>query len=439
MVKDDPWILVAVADAGLRRHVKPLLPSLRPALYAGTLEGARDLLCHNPVGAVVADPLLFLPLRLEKRRNLRAVMIFNGDRGPPASSATATAVVPVHAPDAQRILRRALMPPQAGTPPVPTCGQMVGSSAVMQRVFARIRRMATSDSNVLIQGETGTGKELAARAIHRYSPRRQGPFIIFHGADTPTGLVESELFGHRRGAFTGAYQDRRGRLEAADGGTLFLDDIDTLSRDLQAKLLRVLQDRKFQRLGGDRRTRADVRFIAATNRDPGQMLEAGDLRLDLYYRLNVLPLWLPPLRERGADVALLTDYFTAEWCDRTGLCARPISRAIRRLLVDYRWPGNVRELRNSVERLHTLCDDSTFDDLQVLRDAIICEPGAPPIKSPRAERMEFEGQLIRRALAQAGGNRGRAAAILGIHRNTLREKMLATGFIQSRRGRRMDD
>ncbi|MBW2356973.1 MAG: sigma-54-dependent Fis family transcriptional regulator, partial [Deltaproteobacteria bacterium] len=385
MAKDDPWILVAVAGASLRRRIKPLLPRFRPALFAGTLEGARDILRHNPVTAVVADPLLFPLLRLENRRDLQAVVIFNGDREPPTFPATAAALVPISAPDARSTLQRALAPPDAGNRPVPACGEMVGSSAVMRQVFARIRRIARSDNNVLIQGETGTGKELAARAIHRYSTRRRGPFIIFHGADAPPGLVESELFGHRRGAFTGACQDHRGRLETAHGGTLFLDDIDTLNLDLQAKLLRVLQDREFQRLGDDRRIRVDVRFIAATNRDPAKMLEGGALRQDLYYRLNVLPLWLPPLRERGDDVARLTDYFTAKWSERTGRRPKPITRAVRRLLAEYRWPGNVRELCNAVERLHTLCDPAS-GDVQALREAVLCESSEEPIGSLRTER-----------------------------------------------------
>ncbi|MEE4607542.1 MAG: sigma-54 dependent transcriptional regulator [Desulfobacteraceae bacterium] len=435
MAKDDPWILVAVADAGLRCQLKPLLPGLRPALFAATVEGARDILHHNPVAAVVADPLLFPPLKLENRPDLQAVMVFNGDRVPPAFPAKAVALVPVKAADARRVLHRALAPPDAGNRPVPACGEMVGSSVVMRQVFARIRRIAHSDSNVLIHGETGTGKELAARAIHRYGARRRGPFIVFHGADSSPGLMESDLFGHCRGAYTGACRDRRGRLEAADGGTLLLDDIDTLNCDLQAKLLRVLQDRKFQRLGSERPMRVDVRFIAATNRDPREMLASGALRQDLYYRLNVLPLWLPPLRERGADVALLTDYFTAQWSERTVLRPRPITRTVRRLLAGHRWPGNVRELRNAVERLHTLCDSGS-GDVQALRDAVIGEPPEAPIGSLRAERIKFEGRLISRVLTKTAGNRNRAAAILGIHRNTLRDKMMAVGLASPRRSRK---
>jgi transcriptional regulator with PAS, ATPase and Fis domain len=315
---------------------------------------------------------------------------------------------------------------------------MVGASAVMRQVFARIHQIAASDSNVLIQGETGTGKDLAARAIHRYSARCRGPFVIFHGADSPPGLVESRLFGHCRGAFTGAYRDQRGCLEAADGGTVLLDDIDTLDRDLQAKLLRVLKDRQFQRLGSGHLIRIDVRFIAATNRDPVEILNGNALRRDLYYRLNVLPLCLPPLRERGIDVALLTDFFTARWSDRTGMNARPISRAVRRLLADYGWPGNVRELRNTVERLHTFCDTMT-SDVQGLREAILSEPPEKAIESLRLERIRFERCLIRRVLTKTAGNYTRAASILGIHRNTLRDKMRAAGLIRPRRVRRPGD
>ena len=227
---------------------------------------------------------------------------------------------------------------------------LIGSSPKFRALLAEVERVAPVDSAVLIQGETGTGKEVIARAIHEASPRRNHRFVALNCAAIPSALLESELFGHERGAFTGACTQTKGRFQMADGGTLFLDEIGDMPLELQPKLLRALQEREFERLGSNQTVRVNVRVVAATNQDLGQMVRERRFRADLYYRLNVFPMTLPPLRERRDDIALLTEYFVRKFAGQQGKVVATIPRDVMAALEHYDWPGNIRELQNVIER-----------------------------------------------------------------------------------------
>src|SRR6202034_1007676 len=233
--------------------------------------------------------------------------------------------------------------------------EIVGESPALQTVLSRVTKVAPTDSTVLITGETGTGKELVARAIHKRSPRSARAFISVNCAAIPTSLILSELFGHEKGAFTGATQRRLGRFELAEGGTIFLDEVGELPPETQVALLRVLQEREFERVGGNKVIAANVRVIAATNRDLEQLIEEGAFRGDLYYRLNVFPIEVPPLRQRRDDIPLLVQYFIDRYSLKTGKKIRGIDKATLERLKSYAWPGNIRELQNVIERSVVLC------------------------------------------------------------------------------------
>jgi Nif-specific regulatory protein len=301
---------------------------------------------------------------------------------------------------------------------------MVGESAAMRDIYRRIARVAPTDSTVLVTGESGTGKELVARAIHRNSPRTDRPFVAINCAAITETLLESELFGHEKGAFTGAVAQKRGKLEIAEGGTVFLDEIGELSPALQAKLLRVLQDRTFERVGGTRPVRVDFRLLAATNRDLKAAIDEGRFRSDLYYRLNVVSLEMPPLRERREDVTLLADWFLRRHRDKARRQISGFSRDVLEALSSYDWPGNVRELENAIEHAVILgVDDSiVVDDLP---DAVA---GGFASSSPRDQpsRLTFREaieqakvDLITGALKENGGRHTPAARQLGLHPNYL--------------------
>ncbi len=237
--------------------------------------------------------------------------------------------------------------------------QMIGRSPALEMALATLAKVAPSDANVLVNGESGTGKELAARALHANSSRREGPFVPVDCAALPSNLLESELFGHEKGAFTGAHQSKRGLLELAHGGTLFLDEIGELTLELQAKFLRTLQERSFRRLGGERLVSVDIRIISSTNRDLPVEIQQGRFRQDLLYRLNVVTIVLPPLRDRQGDVALLGEHFLREFSQASNKSCGRITPDVLRLLEQYHWPGNIRELRNVMERAVVLCDGNT--------------------------------------------------------------------------------
>jgi formate hydrogenlyase transcriptional activator len=307
---------------------------------------------------------------------------------------------------------------------------IVGHSGVLRSVLQQVEMVAPTDSTVLIQGETGTGKELIARAIHKLSPRCNGPFITLNCAAIPATLLESELFGHERGAFTGAVIQRIGRFEMANGGTLFLDEIGEIALDLQAKLLRVLQEQEFERLGSTRTTRVNVRVVAATNRDLMQMIDAKEFRADLYYRLGVFPISLPPLRERPEDIPALARHFMTKCAVRMNKLVNSIPAETMDAMLSYDWPGNIRELQNFVERGVILSTGSVFQP-----------PFAPmqrKIASRAAGRKTLEDAMrehILQALDQTkwvlGGRQG-TAAYLGVARTTLIAKMRRLGIESSR-------
>ncbi|MCW5891420.1 MAG: sigma 54-interacting transcriptional regulator [bacterium] len=310
--------------------------------------------------------------------------------------------------------------------------EIVGASDALRAVLVGLRRVAPTDSTVLVTGETGTGKELMARAIHKRSPRAARPFVSVNCAAIPPALIASELFGHEKGAFTGALQRRVGRFELADGGTLFLDEIGDLPPDTQVTLLRVLQERTFERIGSARPIRVDVRVIAATNRDLRAAMAEGSFRSDLFYRLNVFPLDLPPLRARTSDIALLVAYFVDRYARQAGKTIRRIDGRSLDLLSSYRWPGNVRELQNVIERAVILCDAGTLAvDPRWLAQAPSPEPPRP-LADELATR---ERRLIERALAACAGRVSGptgAAAKLGLPPSTLDSRIRALGIDKHR-------
>jgi PAS domain S-box-containing protein len=315
--------------------------------------------------------------------------------------------------------------------------EIVGSSESLRRVLKLVERVAATDSTVLITGETGSGKELVARAIHKKSPRAARAFIRVNCAAIPPSLVASELFGHEKGAFTGALQRRLGRFESANGGTIFLDEIGDLPAETQIALLRVLQDREIERVGNSHPIAVDVRVLAATNRDLAQAVAAGTFRQDLFYRLNVFPIYVPSLRERADDISLLVEYLIERYATKAGKRIRRISKSTLRLFQAYDWPGNIRELQNVIERAVILCDGDTFsvDETWLARDANTAAGPSIPISSslPQQRRLqsETERHMIEAALAaargQVAGPRG-AAAKLGIPRQTLDSRITALGI-----------
>lgn len=343
---------------------------------------------------------------------------------------------------------------------------IIGQSTTLAEVFRVLGKVAPTDSTVLVTGESGTGKELLVRALHANSRRADKPFVPINCGAIPKELLESELFGHEKGAFTHAIRSRPGRFELADGGTIFLDEIGEMDLSLQVKILRVLQEKEIERVGGTGSKKVDVRVVAATNRDLEQEVAAGHFREDLYYRLNVIPLHLPPLRERGGDVLLLAEHFLEQFCRRKERPPLALAPETRRILAAYSWPGNVRELVNFMERLSILVDGDTVmaADLpakildQVGDTASLPEPEPPapaPAVAPGAARdgvpgeggfvwptlsvledkgmnlKDFldtvEGRLIDEALERADGVKNQAAEYLGIKRTTLIEKLKKRG------------
>jgi formate hydrogenlyase transcriptional activator len=308
--------------------------------------------------------------------------------------------------------------------------EIVGSSEPLRKVLSQISKAAPSDSTVLILGQTGTGKELIARAIHKRSRRAARAFIGVNCAAIPTSLIASELFGHEKGAFTGATQRRLGRFEAANGGTIFLDEVGDLPPDIQIALLRVLQEREIERVGSDKPIPVDVRVLAATHRDLDKLVSEGKFRQDLLYRLNVVPITMPPLRERVADIPILVEYFIARFGKKMGKKFQTIDNKTLRLMQEYEWPGNVRELQNVIERAVTLSDSDTFavDEAWLKRG-----PSEVPHSSAALSGvlLAHEKEVIEAALAQAHGRISGAtgaAAKLGIPGSTLEAKIKRLGI-----------
>jgi transcriptional regulator with GAF, ATPase, and Fis domain len=312
--------------------------------------------------------------------------------------------------------------------------RMVGGGERMRELYKFIAKVAPSYSTVLIRGESGTGKELAARAIHANSARAEGPFVAINCATLSESLIESELFGHERGAFTGAVAEKKGKLEVAAGGTLFLDEVGELAPALQAKLLRVLQEREFERVGGTRTIKADIRVIAATNKDLEAATRDGSFRQDLYYRLNVISFTMPPLRERREDIPLLAAYFAAECCKRAKKKAMRVSTEARSYLISYDWPGNVRELENAIERAVILGSTDLIlpEDLPDTVIDAVTSAGAPAAKFYDVLR-DTKKRMILNALEHAKGNYTEAARLLGVHPNNLHRLVRNMGLRDAER------
>jgi two-component system nitrogen regulation response regulator NtrX len=313
---------------------------------------------------------------------------------------------------------------------------MIGESFALRQLREQVEMAAPTNGRVLIYGENGTGKELVARTIHQLSRRRLGPFVEVNCAAIPEELIESELFGHQKGAFTGAVADKPGRFEQADGGTIFLDEIADMSLKTQAKVLRVLQEQVMERVGGTQRIKVDVRVLAATNKDlPGE-IRTGRFREDLYFRLNVIPIFVPPLRDRQDDIPLLADHFMALMAAEYGRRPKRLAPGAAGRLQQYGWPGNVRELRNVIERLMIMVPGETItaQDLAFLgHDEVRERPPAVAPSMPLAEaREQFEREYILQALAAQQGNISRTADALGVERSNLYKKMKAFGIAPSR-------
>jgi len=310
---------------------------------------------------------------------------------------------------------------------------IVAHSPKMQEVLATVERVAPTNSTVLLGGESGVGKDLIARAIHEHSRRAAGPFLKINCTAIPENLLESELFGYEKGAFTGANTAKPGKFELADKGTIFLDEIGDVPGSIQVKLLHVLQDREFERLGGTKTLKVDVRVIAATNQDLRAALEQGTFREDLYYRLNVVPISIPPLRERREEIPYLVDHFIARFTRESEKPLAGITPAALKLLTDFHWPGNVRELENIIERAVALSVGTVIDvgdirlDVSASRPAPVAAGGSVPFPPEGMTLEQFEDEIIREALRRAGGNKSQAARLLGLSRNALRYRLSKLG------------
>ncbi len=438
-------ILVVDDENGIRQSFKMVLKDRFNVLLAENGKEAEEFLTKNPVDLILLDILLPDVNGLDLLEKLKAL-----DPNPEVIMVTAVKEIqsavraiklgayeyiikPFLVDDVINIINRALEKRNLmkqvtylrnELERVRPFDEIIGEDEKMHRVFDLISSIADSDGAVLIQGESGTGKELVARAIHRLSPRKDQPFVVIVCAAIPPTLIESELFGYHKGAFTGALRTTLGKLEIANKGTVFLDDIDTLDVNMQAKLLRVIQEKEFERLGTTKVIKLDVRFLAASNKDLTQLIQAGAFREDLFYRLNVLPIQLPPLRQRKKDIPVLVDHFLRMNAKRSGKPAKTFSKEAIKALTEYDWPGNVRELQNLVERCFTISRDSVIQ----LQDISILSVVKPKIKglSLKDAVDAFEQEYIGDVLDSVDGNRTQAALILGVHRNTLLAKLGAS-------------
>ena len=310
----------------------------------------------------------------------------------------------------------------------------------MQEVLAIVERVAPSNSTVLLGGESGVGKDLIARAIHQHSKRAAGPFIKINCTAIPENLLESELFGYEKGAFTGAVGSKPGKFELADKGTIFLDEIGDVPSTIQVKLLRVLQEREFERLGGTKTLKVDVRVVAATNQDLRAALEQGTFREDLFYRLNVVPISIPPLREHKEDIPYLVDHFIQRFAREGEKPITGITPAAQKMLMEFHWPGNVRELENIIERAVALSTGTVLDVGDIRLDFSPTKTAASPIAAgvpfpPEGQTLEqLEDEIIKEALRRSNGNKSQAARLLGLSRNALRYRLSKIGVPDDQQG-----
>ena len=429
----DGRVLVVDQDAQQGRTWRELLrfADFEPVVVASAEEGLQRGLDVEPcVAALVARAggrHAEVAVQLHARDERLPIVTFGTEPEPPATQEICDDLcLPVkysHLVESLARARRWRDGPRAERPTFP-----VGTSAAVTELETLMRQVAGYDSTILIQGESGSGKELVARRIHELSPRAEAPFVPVTCGAIPRELLESELFGHEKGAFTGAITRRIGRFALANGGTLFLDEIGDMSLEMQVKLLRVLQDRRVEPIGGKQAEHVDVRIIAATHRCLTQCVDAGEFREDLYFRLNVLPIHVPPLRERIEDLPALIDDLVQQGL-RAGRPSIAFSRSAIRRLEDHRWPGNVRELQNLVERLSILRPDAVLEASELPLNPDARPAVANPAKLPSAgidlrEHLgNIEQQLIRSALERAGGTVAHAARLLKLQRTTLVEKL----------------
>ncbi len=451
-----PHILVVDDEPGVRESLRMLLKDEFDVTPVGDVDAALALLEERSVDAVVLD--LVMPGRtgidflreLAERDDAPPVIVLSATR----TVATAVEAMKLGAADfvtkpfdvdALRIKVRKLFEHRALEQEVvrlrdavagrARLGRLIGQSEAMRAVYRTIERVAASRANVLITGESGTGKELVARAIHDLGPRHDERFVVVNCAAIPATLMESELFGHEKGAFTDASARHVGKFEAASGGTLFLDEIGEMAPPMQAKLLRALQERTIERLGGAQSIAVDVRVVAATNRDLEREVAQGRFRADLFYRIHVVPIELPPLRERREDVRLLAEAFLARCRDEAGRGPRRFEAETLTALERYAWPGNVRELANAIERAVALTDGDSITPTDLPDEVLIASRTESLRDEVRAGRVDlesavlrFESDLIREALERSEGNQTRAAEQLGMTRRLLKLKMDRCGI-----------
>jgi DNA-binding NtrC family response regulator len=429
----------------LRLHLEPLPLEIHVA--EGTVQAIK-MLSADRYDAVLCDLVMnggggIEVLRFVQSRGIQTPMIVITGYGDEqtaeecfAAGAFDFVAKPIDRLSLLAVLRRALLrtglifeegDSRAPERPVPQFANLVGTSDAMSEVLWRIAKVAEADTNIAIYGESGTGKELVARAIHYSGRRAKHPLIVLDCAAIPEGLMESEMFGHVRGAFTSAMSDREGVFQLANGGTLFLDEVGELSLPLQAKLLRVIQCREFRMVGGKHPIKVDVRIIAATNKELRNMVAEGKFREDLFYRLEVIPLVIPPLRQRKEDVPLLVDHFIQEFNRNNKKQIRGVSSRTMGVLLRYHWPGNVRELENCIERAAVMADGDILDvtDLTQILRPVAAGAAPPPSASdhwPRSLR-DAERDLILKTLQSVQGNRTRAAELLGISLRGLHYKL----------------
>ena len=442
-----PTTLIVDDDVHIRTSLRELLEHEGHAIVeAGDGKSALEAIGRGGIDLVLLDLILprvtgddVLRQMVADGRNIPVVIISGSDS---IRRAVATARLgacdylekPVESELALRVIRDALdrsgVMKQSDTNSLVDHLGMVGTSAPMHQLYGQLARAARTNATVLLIGESGTGKELCARAIHANSVRRDGPFVAVNCAAIPEHLIESELFGYERGAFTGATARRAGVLEGSNGGTLFLDEVADMSLMTQARLLRVLEERRFKRLGGQQELAFDCRLVSATNRDLLKAVELGDVRADLYYRINVVRIDLVPLRSRPEDLPSLLDHFVRLFCRAQGRRPRPFTASALAVLLAHEWPGNVRELRNVAERIVALGDDGPIDSDEARRglQAAHVATSVPPRDGLREARAEFERAFIRRSLEAHEGRIQETADALRIDRSHLWKKMKCLGL-----------
>ncbi len=447
-MENKPVILVVDDEFGVLQSFKMVLKDEFNVLLAATGTEALDIYNSNAVDLILLDILLpdsngldLLEKFKELDSNIEIIMITAVKDIQSAVKAIRLGaydyiVKPFDVVEVLKIIRRALekrdlvkkviyLNNELGR--LNVFEEMIGQDPKMKKIFSLISMYSQTDGTVLIQGESGTGKELAARAIHRRSPRKDQPFVVINCAAIPASLMESEIFGHQKGAFTGALTTVIGKLEIAHNGTVFLDDIDSLTTSMQSKLLRVIQEKEFEKIGSRKILQLNVRFIASSNQDLFRLIDKGEFREDLFYRLNVLPLDLPALREKKSDIPLLVNHFLVVYSKSKGKPAKQISKEALDLLIKYDWPGNVRELKNLVERLTTIITDPV---IQIQEVSMLNVRRKAKVEGRRLKEAVgvFERDFIAEILKKLNYDIKEAAKLMDIHRNTLINKMKEYGI-----------